>query len=62
MAINLSGPIGFIIFGIVLVIFELFTGTVAYIIARYLSLTGFIFWIFVAGFVLIMNLIFIEVN
>ena len=62
MAINLHGSIGLVIFGIILVIFELFTGTIAYIISRYLSLTGFIFWIFIGGFVLIMNLIFIEVN
>ena len=62
MGIVLHGEIGFIIFMFILIIFEGFSGVIGYLLANALGLTGMLWWFFVAGVVVIMNLIFLNVN
>ena len=60
MAIELHGDLGAVIFLCVLIFFEIFCGTIGYLIISYFGFTGWIYWVLEIGFVLIMNLIFVN--
>lgn len=53
---------GITIFFTILIIFQIFFGIIGSIIANFFKLTGIWFWLFIIGFVFIIDLFFIDVK